>query len=385
MMLISAVSLPESPKFSENFLQEFLEATPQILPVSAVDDRVKTPLLFLGREVDSTDVLYISCEGIPVIAETKLWRNPEARRVVVAQVIEYGLRVRQWTFADLDRHWRDAGHKESLYEAAKSKAEIDKEEDEWIGLVNENLAQGCMTLLIVGDRIRPRAVELAGVLREQRDFQFRLGFVEIRFYALDDGRILAIPVTLAKTVEVERTVIAVKFKQEQPSVVIEPPSSAVPSRRSILSEDKFCSELEKVSPDGPIHASVARKLLEILGKTDFQVEWVTSGFAIKLPLVGEDDTLLSLGTVARQAHYWFYTGWMRDQLARAWQDRASIERVIEALVASLRRFGARQTPGGNQFNISLASLRDRESAFVDELRRVADVIQETRGSRGESR
>ncbi len=64
------------------------------------------PLVPIGREVPtiagSIDNLFISRAGYLVTVETKLWRNPEAKREVVAQLIDYVTALSQLTYDALD-------------------------------------------------------------------------------------------------------------------------------------------------------------------------------------------------------------------------------------------------------------------------------------------
>ena len=79
---------PEEGVFNESWLQELLDNYPEILPVNEIEP-VFWPLVPIGREVQTKagpiDNLFISKEGYPVLVETKLWRNPQAKREVVAQ------------------------------------------------------------------------------------------------------------------------------------------------------------------------------------------------------------------------------------------------------------------------------------------------------------
>jgi hypothetical protein len=78
--------------FTENWLQELLIVNPNFLPIHEINSTLGK-LIPLGREVSVTagsiDNLYATTEGIICIVETKLWRNPEAHRTVVAQVLDY--------------------------------------------------------------------------------------------------------------------------------------------------------------------------------------------------------------------------------------------------------------------------------------------------------
>jgi len=80
-------------EFDERFLQELLADHPELLPVGSVREDAGS-LLCVGREVavgasGNIDNLYLSTAGYPVVLETKLWRNPQARREVLSQTLDY--------------------------------------------------------------------------------------------------------------------------------------------------------------------------------------------------------------------------------------------------------------------------------------------------------
>jgi hypothetical protein len=88
---LQRVSLGDLP-FRENRLQELLVAHPEVLPVADIEPAY-APLICLGCEIPTPsgflDVLYVSPGGYLTLVEAKLWDNPEARREVVGQVVEY--------------------------------------------------------------------------------------------------------------------------------------------------------------------------------------------------------------------------------------------------------------------------------------------------------
>ena len=89
---------------------------------SAIDERVEPPLLCLGREVPTAvgpiDGLFLSRNGYLVLVATKLRRNPEAWREVVAQIIDYAAQLRRWTYADVETTYRrSTGSDSNLWEA----------------------------------------------------------------------------------------------------------------------------------------------------------------------------------------------------------------------------------------------------------------------------
>ena len=84
-------------KVEEGWLQELIRKNPDLLPVPDIEPAY-APLVSIECEVPtqvgSIDNLYVSPTGLLTIVETKLWRNPEARRQVVGQIIDYAKEVR---------------------------------------------------------------------------------------------------------------------------------------------------------------------------------------------------------------------------------------------------------------------------------------------------
>ncbi|MGF1576736.1 MAG: hypothetical protein ACFCU9_12500, partial [Cyanophyceae cyanobacterium] len=92
---------------AESFLQGIIHASPMILPISKLDLRYSPPVS-LGREISNIDNLLISPLGKITIVETKLWRNPEATREVIAQALEYANKLWAITYEDLEAMARNA-------------------------------------------------------------------------------------------------------------------------------------------------------------------------------------------------------------------------------------------------------------------------------------
>ncbi len=107
----------KEPLIEEDWLQEALHEAPALLPIRKIDARAHPPLWSLGREVrvelgetnGRIDNLLLSSNGQLVLIEMKLWRNPEARRKVVSQVLDYAAHLQRWTYSDLDRIAREHG------------------------------------------------------------------------------------------------------------------------------------------------------------------------------------------------------------------------------------------------------------------------------------
>jgi hypothetical protein len=73
---------------NEEWLQKYLAAKPDLLPLRDLEG-VPTRLRLIARELLGIDLLFADDQGLLTIVETKLAENPEAKREVVAQLLDY--------------------------------------------------------------------------------------------------------------------------------------------------------------------------------------------------------------------------------------------------------------------------------------------------------
>ena len=76
----------------ESSLRDLLFRFPRSLPVRAIDAAYADPVPVcreLRTSVGPIDALYINGLGRLILVEFKLWRNPQARREVIWQVLDY--------------------------------------------------------------------------------------------------------------------------------------------------------------------------------------------------------------------------------------------------------------------------------------------------------
>lgn len=367
---LERLPLIQTPK--EEWLQALLDQGPDLLPMQEIDDRIKPPLVSLGREVSTPagpiDNLFLSQNGYLVVVETKLWRNPEARRQVVAQLIDYAAQLRGWRYSNLDTIVRHNGRSQgkSLWEFVKPE---DFDEHDWIDQINENLSRGRMSLLVVGDGIRSEAEALVEALRGYPDFHFRLALVEMRVFALRDGSYMVVPATLAKTAEIERAVV----RLERGVVTVETPEPPPQGGRRVLSEEVLRDELRR-QPNGEMAAQVADRLLDLF-EPPLQLSWGSGSVKVKVPDPQGSGLMLSLCVVANTGTLYAYLDWLQDQLAKLWGDEEAVKQVSDAHVAFLRKYGAKVSPTGKQYDLKLTSLAGKEKEFVNDLIALTALIE----------
>ena len=365
---------------SEGWLQEVLERSPELLPIPDIDERLELPLRSLGREVSTPagaiDNLFLSRNGYLVLVETKLWRNPEARRQVVAQVVDYAAQVRKWRYENIERLFRSAAGDlpGTLWEAV---GPDDPTESAWIDRVNGNLTLGRMTLVVAGDGIRSETEALAEAVNGHPDFQFRLALVELRVFDLKSGERLVVPATLARTAEIERAIVRITYAPERPRprVEVETPAPAEAGEgRQTLSAAAFRDELRRA--DGEVTVKVADRLLSLI-RAPLEVSWGAGSFIVKAPDPAGSGRMLSLCVVGKGGILYAYMSWLDRQLADLWSDTEAVQKVSKQHIDLLKRYGARRTQSGKQFNVRLDTLAGKEEAFVADLLRLVEVIAQS--------
>lgn len=207
--------------YSEDWLQDLLYRHPLALPVGEIDESFQG-LVPVCREMDtpvgSVDVVYVTRTGKPVIVEAKLWRNPEARRKVIGQVLDYAKELSRWNFEAFDaavrraRRVEDGAQPRGLLEVLGIAADS-PEAAGFFDAVTQNLKRGELLLLIVGDGIREGVGAIAEFLEGHGSLHFTFGLVEMAIYRLPDGGQLVQPRVLAQSTIVRRVVVELRDGQ----------------------------------------------------------------------------------------------------------------------------------------------------------------------------
>ena len=373
------IALPLDTAINEAWLQEVLASNPDILPVGAIDERVEEPLVSLGREVRTPagpiDNLFISRNGYLVVVETKLWRNPEARRKVVSQILDYAAHLRQWDYSKLESEWRkQGGEGQSLWDHVGPTEAAD--EADWVDQVNDNLSAGRMTLLIVGDGIRSQASQLAAAVDGHPDFQFRLGLVELRLCRTDEGQVLVIPTTMAVTQEIPRAIVTVRWTEgTAPSVQVETPAiQRQPREGSVLTEMALLDAIGKSGDQGGRKMAVARRLLDRLRDAGFSMKWTRTGLTARCQDPYTAERMVSLFRITREGIFSCNLVWLRNQLPEAWKSEEVADRIVHAQVRLMERFGA-QRFSKVKLAADLSVLDGKEDEFVAGLEDTVRLIQ----------
>ena len=150
--------LADAHGLSEADVQALIHAHPTLLPVAEVDPIFADPVPIcreLHTPAGPVDNLLVTPAGLPVLVECKLWRNPQARREVVGQILDYAKELGRWTASDLQREVsrRVPGRANPVLELVRE-AGHEVDEVAFTDALTHNLRRGRFLLLIVGDGIR---------------------------------------------------------------------------------------------------------------------------------------------------------------------------------------------------------------------------------------
>jgi hypothetical protein len=294
--ILTRVESKAGDEKTEEWLQSLIFDHPNVLPVDYFDEAF-TPLIPIARELStpsgSIDIFLVSPLGRITIVETKLWKNPEQHRTVVAQVIDYAKDISGWSYDELNTAvlkttGTDASEKKSLAQVVQPFLEesgltVTDFQERLIA----TLRNGEFLLLIVGDRISPNVALLSEAVHGAPGLDFRLGLVELGLYLLNDGSnwpLVVIPDIVGRTLEETRGVIRIQYLQEKPKVEIEISEEEGP--RPKTTAEIFLNK----APQNL--RSVYEQWLEVWEKKNFTVQWGTVGFSLRVVVQGKLETIL---------------------------------------------------------------------------------------------
>ena len=195
----------------ESQLQDLLFRHPEALPLVAIDAAYAEAVPIckeLATPSGYVDALYANRLGRLTIAEFKLWRNPQARREVIGQILDYAKDLASWGYEDLQREVskRLGRHGNALYELVRAH-DPDLNEAKFGDNVARHLRRGEFLLLIVGDGIQEGAANIVDFVQRYSGLHFNLAMVEAALYRDRANHLIVQPRVLAKTEIVQRLVV----------------------------------------------------------------------------------------------------------------------------------------------------------------------------------
>ncbi|KQS03555.1 hypothetical protein ASG11_04210 [Sphingomonas sp. Leaf357] len=219
--------VPQGEARREATLRDMIADHPSMLPVHDLDPSYGR-LITVTKElsipgVGFVDILLMDEHGRLVVVECKLWRNPQARREVVGQILDYAREISRFGYEDLQRQVSIATRRPGnvLHTLAREAGGTLSEAD-FVDRVTRDLTAGRFLLLVVGDGIAEGTRRIGEYLRDQPGLAFNFGLIEMAEYRLPGTngahQIIMQPRVLAQTAVIERHVI----RSEVPGIAIDP-------------------------------------------------------------------------------------------------------------------------------------------------------------------
>lgn len=179
---------------SEKELQDLIEKQPQILNPIADLNRPGGSLMILGREfsVQSGAIDFLACDvdANLVLIETKMAENPELRRMVIGQIMEYSSNLRDMPFAT----WRirceqylrrplDAAVQQ-FFTSELSETGGSSDASAFVDQLQRNLQEGQLSIAVITNRINFEIQRLFSFLDEKTSDTLNFIVIEVNKYDL---------------------------------------------------------------------------------------------------------------------------------------------------------------------------------------------------------
>ncbi len=292
--------------YDENWVQNLVQLHPELLPVEEVEpaySEVISVCTELPTSSGYIDNFFITPSGNLLFVECKLYRNPEARREVVAQVLDYAESLTGMTYEELEDAVKRAalpdGSKPdfSLYDLVPDDAELD--EPAFIDAVSRNLKLGRGLFFIVGDGIREDVETLTDQLQSHAGMHFALALMELGLFQLpDQSGFVAQPRLITRTVNIERGIVRI----EGEGISVKAPEQHQPTSKrpqaQTLSAEEFYECMAKLDPALPGEIRAFLELVEPLGvRPEFRRSMILRWRAI-------DGTAFNIGYIMINGEVW---------------------------------------------------------------------------------
>jgi hypothetical protein len=288
------VEMSEKDYDSEDLLQRLIAYYPNLLAGDQVDAEDPRRWLLVAREVDlaseeegsgrwSVDHLFLDQDAIPTIVEVKRSSNPEIRRKIVGQMLDYAANgVVYWPVSELRARW-EAGQEDSEAELSEFLGPEAEPEEFW-QKVEDNLRAGRVRLLFVADEIPSELRRIVEFLNEQMSPAEVLA-LEIKQY-VGEGMKTLVPRIIGRTEEAQQK-----------------KSGGALARRQ-WDEQSFFAQMESDRSSEEI--VVARKILDWSRDRADRVRWGEGQEAGFAPTLDHGGFTHQLFAVYAAGHFYFY-------------------------------------------------------------------------------
>ncbi len=194
---------------SEDTLQELIADYPELLSGEQISPTNPRRWILIRREQGIADTeggadrwaldhLLIDQDAVPTLVEVKRSRNPEIRRTIVGQMMEYAAHATlTWKVDDIRRSFEESNENPAIALAILLDSSGEPNEDEFWKQVETNLRTNRLRLLFVSDRIPDELSRVVEFLNSQMP-KIEVLAVEIKQFSGTSGQTL-VPRVIGRT------------------------------------------------------------------------------------------------------------------------------------------------------------------------------------------
>lgn len=259
----------------EAFIQNLVHDHPEIIPMADIEPAFM-PLISVCRELETEagylDNLWLTPAGGIVIGECKLVRNPQARREVLSQALDYARAISTWHYEELEAGVRKAlkDPRARLWDSVEAESDLD--EAQFADAIERRLNSSRFMVLIIGDGIQEGVEALTEYLQLHAGLHVGVALVDLSIWRGPDDALLVVPRIPLRTVLVERGIVVIgeqgRARVESPVAVRAGSTRAsLAARATTASEPEFYEQLEERRPGLPGPLRIFLNSLEELGIT----------------------------------------------------------------------------------------------------------------------
>ena len=232
LLRLSLGSADHKGEEREAFIQNLVHDHPEVIPMADIAPPFM-PLVSVCKELPTSagflDNLWITPDGGIVLGKCKLFRNPEARRQVIVQALDYARAVAGLGYEELEAAARKALGSPSMTLWSLVSGQSVLEQAQFVDAISRRLRRSHFMVLIIGDGIQEGVESLTTYLQLHAGLHVGLALVDLSIWRDGDDRLLVLPRIPLHTLLVERGVVTVGPSGE---VKVQPPGDQVASKQS---------------------------------------------------------------------------------------------------------------------------------------------------------
>jgi hypothetical protein len=237
----------------EQFLQDLVFRYPDAIPMGEIEPGFG-PLISVCTELPvgatALDNLWMTEDGGIILGECKLVRNPQSRREVVMQALDYAATIAGWSYEDLEKAVGKRRGGAKLWDVVRAPHQDGPDlEAEFADAVQHRLRQGQFMVLLILDGVTGGLETLHTYLQSHAGLHVNLAIVEMSLWKGLGDDILVVPRVPLKTVVVERGIVINRAGADVQIVQPKPAAGAALQKTFTASEAEFFDRLGQRLPD----------------------------------------------------------------------------------------------------------------------------------------